>query len=216
VTLIVAPSGAGQVKMTGFEFVAARSNPAVLLSSIPQNWVTHSGWSENFGQPNLDFQSPVKPGSNAPPSMSGYSVYVLRSASKKFSPGSDTYTPQLAPGWTFDSAQMTSIGTPPSCPGVVTYKESFGFSQADMEKIMPDWTKVQRNAVRVDAADTSCSGFIPIAPPFVYWTYSNTTGSSYGLKIWAKGPRCTDPYTGMPQAQCIHNMQQCGTETCSN
>jgi len=216
VTLIVAPAGAGQVKMTGFEFVAARSNPAVLLSSIPQNWVTHSGWSENFGQPNLDFQSPVKPGSNAPPSMSGYSVYVLRSASKKFSPGSDTYTPQLAPGWTFDSAQMTSIGTPPSCPGVVTYKESFGFSQADMEKIMPDWTKVQRNAVRVDAADTSCSGFIPIAPPFVYWTYSNTTGSSYGLKIWAKGPRCTDPYTGMPQAQCIHNMQQCGTETCSN
>ncbi|WP_348263420.1 hypothetical protein P8935_02430 [Telmatobacter sp. DSM 110680] len=216
VTLIVAPAGAGQIKMTGFDFVAARSNPAVQLNSIPQNWVTHSGWSENFGQPNLDFQSPVIPGSNAPNSMAGYSVYILRSASKKFSPGTDFYTPQLASGWTFDSVQMTSIGTPPSCPGVVTYKESFGFSEANMEPMTPDWTKVQRNAVRVDGTDTSCSGFIPIAPPFVYWTYSNVTGSSYGLKIWAKGPRCTDPYTGLPQAQCMQNMQQCGTETCGN
>jgi hypothetical protein len=82
--------------------------------------------------------------------------------------------------------------------------------------MMPDWTKLQRNSVRVDGTDTSCSGFIPIAPPFIFWTYNNTTGSSYGLKIWARGPRCTDPYSGLPQGQCVQNMQQCGTETCSN
>jgi hypothetical protein len=216
VTLIVVPAGAAEIKMAGFEFVAARSNPAVLLNSIPQNWVTHSGWSETFGQPNLDFQSPVIPGSNAPSSVSGYSVYVLRSDKNKFSPGTDTYTPQLASGWTFDSAQVSSLGTPPSCPGVVTYKQSFGFSGADMTPMMPDWTRLQRNSVRVDGTDTSCSGFIPIAPPFVFWTYSNATGSSYALKIWAKGPRCTDPYTGLPQGQCMQNMQQCGTETCGN
>ena len=170
------PAGGAQIKATGFEFVAARSNPAVLLQSIPKSWVSHSGWTGNFVNPVLDFQSPVAPGTNAPQNMTGYSVYVLRSNNRKFSPGTDEYDPQLASGWTFDSVQMTSITTPPSCPVVVTYKESFGSPGfAEMIPMSPDWTKLQRHGVRVIGSDTSCSGFIPIAPPFVFWTYSDAT-----------------------------------------
>jgi hypothetical protein len=133
---------------------------------------------------------------------------------KKFSPGSDYYTPQLATGWTIDSVQMTTYGFPPSCPGVVTYKQTFGSAFANLSGMEPDWTHLQRDGIHVDASDTSCSGFIPIAPPFVYYTYSDSTGSAYGLKVWARGPRCTDPYSGQPVQQCIQNVQMCGSETC--
>lgn len=214
VTLIVSPVGAGQIKATGFEFVAARSNPAVFLSTIPKSWFTYSGWSGSFVNPTANIQSP--PGAYAPSSLQGYSVYVSRSYDKKFSPGSDMISSSLAPGWTLDSVQMTQVGFPPSCPGVVTYKQTFGIAEAYMIGATPDWTKIQGHGIRVDGSDTSCSGFIPIAPPFVYWTYSDYTGSAYALKIWAKGPRCTDPYSGQPAQQCMQNMQQCGTETCSN
>jgi hypothetical protein len=216
VTLIVAPAGAGQIKATGFEFVAARSNPPVLLQAVPKSWLGYSGWTGGAGIEPVNFQSPVNPGNSSPSSMAGNTVYVSRSDNQKFSSGTDYYTPTLAPGWTLDSTQMTTVANPPSCPGVVTYKQTFGFSQADMTPLQPDWTKVPRHGLHVDASDTSCSGFIPIAPPFIFWTYANATGSAYGLKIWAVGPRCTDPYTGLPAAQCMQNMQQCGTETCSN
>ncbi len=216
ISLIVAPVGTAQIKASGFEFIAARSNPAVLLNSVPQSWLSNSGWSGGFTNPTMKYVSPVIAGSNAPMWLAGYSVFVTRSSNKKFSPGADTLTPQMAPGWTFDSVQMISVNVPPSCPPVNTYKQTFGTAQASMFPITPDWTKLQRQGVHVDGSDISCSGFIPIAPPLVYYTYSDSTGSAYGLKIWAKGPRCTDPYSGAPQLQCVRNLQQCGTESCGN
>lgn len=215
VSLVIAPVGSGEIKATGFEFVAARSNPPVLLSSIPKAWLSSSGWNGSFVNPALDIESPVTPGSNAPKSLKGYTVYVVRKSNHKFSPGTDMYNPQLAPGWTFDSVQLAVLTFPPSCPGVVTYRQTFGTAAANLSALPPDWTKTQRSAVRISGYDTSCSGFIPIAPPLIYSTYSDSTGSAYGIKVWVSGPRCTDPFTGVPDPQCISNMQHCGQQFCN-
>ncbi len=213
VSLVVAPVGTAPIKTPGFRFIAARSGP-VFLPKIPQSWLTHSGWMGQWVPPVLTYVSPVTPGNGVPAAMAGMSVYVQRWLNKKFSPGTDYFTPQLASGWTIASVGSLLASAPPSCPGVVTYKQTFGQVLIDYFPMQPDWTHLKRSGVQVNGADTTCSGFVPL-PPFTFSTYSDATGSAYALKIWARGPRCTDPYNGQPQQQCIQNVRMCGNETCN-
>ncbi len=214
VSLVVAPLGTAPIKTPGFRFVAARSGP-VFLPNIPQPWLTHSGWMGQWVPPTLTYVSPVAGNKNVPSAFAGMSVYIVRSLNKKFSPGTDVFTPQLAPGWTIASVGSLISSAPPSCPGVVTYQQTFGQFFIGLTALTPDWTHLKRSGVRVSGADTSCSGFVPLVPPFGFSTYSDLSGSAYALKIWARGPRCTDPYSGQPQQQCIQNVRMCGQETCN-
>src|SRR5207245_5987312 len=66
VSLVITPAGAAQIKASGFKFVAARSDPAVFLPSIPQAWWSHSGWSSTWGAPVRRYFSPVTPGGYVP------------------------------------------------------------------------------------------------------------------------------------------------------
>ncbi|MGZ7077276.1 MAG: hypothetical protein ACXVJL_14855 [Candidatus Angelobacter sp.] len=214
VSLVVAPPNGQQIKVGGFKFYAVRSEPAVLLPSIPQAWA----WLSMEGGNVLDkveaqnevtvYLSPVT--SDAPPSAQGTTVYVSRwDAGTKFKPVSDLFFfDKLAAGWNTDSFQVLPFDKPPGCLGVVTYRETFGTWD-------PEWNG---DNIRINWADTSCSGFIPEPPvfPLVVSTYSNITGSAYALNVWARGPRCTDAYTGQLQQQCVQNVRNCGKETCGH
>jgi hypothetical protein len=212
VSLVVAPPNGQQIKIGGFKFYAVRSDPAVLLRSLPQEWA----WLSMEGGNVLNkteaqnevtvYLSPVT--SSAPPSAQGTTVYVARwDAGTKFKPVSDLFFfDKLAPGWNTDSFQVLPFDNPPGCPGVVTYKETFGTWD-------PEW---DGDNIRINWPDISCSGFIPEPPvfPLVVTTYSNVTGSAYALNVWARGPRCTDAYTGQLQQQCVQNVRNCGKENC--
>jgi len=209
VSLVIAPAGAAQMKAPGFKFMAARSDPAVLLPSIPSSWAKLqlvnaklNTFASNPVQPY--YQSTASAGS-VPQVASGSSVYVSRYFEHKFSPGSDYYDfSQLASGWTTDSMQFSSYDED-SCPWVVTYKQSFG-------NAFPEWSG---DNIKVFWSDTSCSGFMPhliLGIPAAI--YADHTGSYYALNVWVRGPRCTDPYSGKAQPQCMQNVQMCGNETC--
>jgi hypothetical protein len=189
VSLVVAPVNKPQLKATGFKFAAARSDPAVLLPSIPPFWVMLSKLSaENGAKPNLRYFSPVTPNDYVAQDAVGTSVYVERDLNQKFLTGIDSYENfNLAHGWDLDSVQWFTYDAPPLCPGIITYNQTFGSMQTA-------WTDC---GFVVHGADTSCSGFVPLLPPIVS-AYQNNTGSAYALNIWARGPRCTDPFTGKP------------------
>jgi hypothetical protein len=178
VSLVVAPVNKPQLKATGFKFAAARSDPAVLLPSIPPSWVMPSKLSaENGAKPNLRYPSPVTPNDYVAQDAVGTSVYVERDLNQKFLTGIDSYENfNLAQGWDLDSVQWFTYDAPPLCPGIITYKQTFGSMQTA-------WT--DRGFV-VHGADTSCSGFVPLLPPIVS-AYQNNTGSAYALNIWARG-----------------------------
>ncbi len=214
VSLVIAPVNGQQIKGNGFKFYAVRSDPAVLLTSIPQSWVWLSIVGGNIldhvQQPNVDieYSSPVI--SDDPPDAQGWSAYVGRGNDNgKFDPLADYYSFYMAPGWSTDSFQLLPFDRPPGCGGVVTYKQTFGTWD-------PEWDV--GDAIRVNWADTSCSGFVPQPPvfPLFVTTYSNVTGSAYALKVWARGPRCTDLYSGKLQQQCVQNVRNCGNETCGH
>jgi len=216
VSLIVAPVNGQQIKANGFKFYAVRSDPAVLLPSIPQNWIWFSivgGNVVNFiQQPNvqINYSSPVT--SNDPPDAQGWSAYIGRwDSSDKFDPLADIYWFPMATGWDTDSFQLLTFDQPPGCGGVVTYRQTFGTWD-------PEWDGPNQSNIRVNWADTSCSGFVPQPPifPLIVTTYSNVSGSAYALKVWARGPRCTDLYSGALQPQCVQNVRSCGSETCGH
>ena len=214
VSLVIVPPNAQQIKLSGFKFYAVRSDPAVLLPSIPQDWAWLSMQGGNVlfkveAQNEVTaYLSPVT--SDAPPSAQGTTAYVARwDAGSKFQPVSDLFFfDKLAPGWNTDSFQLLPFDRPPNCLGVVTYKETFGTWD-------PEW---DGDNIRINWADTSCSGFIPEPPlfPLVVSTYSNITGTAYALNVWARGPRCTDAYTGQLQQQCVQNVRNCGKESCGH
>jgi hypothetical protein len=203
VSLVIAPAGAAQMKAPGFKFMAARSDPAVLLPSIPSSWAKLQPVSVTL--PNHFYPQTVPVSYSSPanvPQATGDSAFVSRYFGQKFPTGADNYDfSQLASGWTTDSMQLLTFDGN-YCPWVVTYKESFG-------NAFVEWIG---DNIRVFWSDTSCSGFLP--DPFTPLNYSNRTGSYYALNVWARGPRCTDPYNGKPQAQCIQNVINCGNETC--
>jgi len=206
VSLVIAPAGAAQMKAPGFKFMAARSDPAVLLSSIPSSWAKLQPVSVTL--PNHFYPQTVPVSYSSPanvPQATGDSAFVSRYFDHKFSPGSDYYDfSQLASGWTTDSMQFSSYDED-SCPWIVTYKQSFG-------NAFPEWSG---DNIKVFWSDTSCSGFMPhpiLGIPAAI--YADHTGSYYALNVWVRGPRCTDPYSGKAQPQCIQNVQMCGNETC--
>jgi hypothetical protein len=208
VSLVIAPTQAPQIKAMGFKFVAARSDPAVLLPSIPSSWVKLAqvnAQNTNFNPPKVPpvYSSPAGGGS-IPQAATGDSAYVSRFYTAKFPYGADWFLfNQLAPGWTTDSMQFSNYDQD-VCPYIVTYKQTFGNAFAE-------WVG---DNIHVFWEDTSCSGFMPGPLGFPMAVYSNHTGSYYALNVWVRGPRCTDPYTDNPQQKCIQNVKQCGNETC--
>lgn len=208
VSLVISPAQAPQIKAMGFKFVAARSDPAVLLPSIPSSWVDLqqvTAQNKQFNPPKVSasYSSPAAGGS-VPQAANGDSAYVSRYFGAKFPEGADWYHfNHLASGWTTDSMQFSSYDED-SCPWVVTYKQTIGNGFAE-------WIG---DDIRVWWANISCSGFMPSPLGIPLATYSNHTGSYYALDVWVRGPRCTDPFTGNPQQKCIQNVKQCGNETC--
>ncbi len=208
ISLVIAPAQAPQIKATGFKFMAARSDPAVLLPSIPSSWVDLqkvTAQVKQFNPPTVpaNYSSPAA-GGLVPPAANGDSAYVSREFAAKFTEGGDWYHfNHLASGWTTDSMQFSSYDED-SCPYIVTYKETIG--KASAEWIGDD--------IRVWWANTSCSGFMPSPLGIPLAVYTNHTGSYYALNVWVRGPRCTDPLTGNAQQKCIQKVKQCGNETC--
>jgi hypothetical protein len=211
VSLVIAPAQAAQIKASGFKFMAARSDPAVLLPQIPASWAklqkVNAKINNFVSNPvNPAYLSPVNR-SPAPPDANGDSAYVSREyPGHQFPEGGDVYDfSHLAPGWTTDSMQLFSYDQD-SCPYVLTYRHTFGtaFSEWLGDNIRVWWTT------------TSCSGFYP--NPFLggipSYTYSNNTGLYYALNVWVRGPRCTDPHTGSAQQKCMQNVISCGSENC--
>ena len=213
VSLVVAPVNGQQMKTNGFKFYAVRSDPAVLLPSIPQAWALLSIAGGNVlttvQEQNVvtAYLSPVGP--DAPKNTQGWTVFVERwNGHGKFAPLADFFFfNKLTPGWNTDSFQTITFD-PAACLGVVTYRQTFGTWD-------PEW---QGDDIRMNWADTSCSGFVPQPPVFPLFvsTYSDVTGSAYALNVWVRGPRCTDPYTGKLQQQCVQNVRTCGSETCGH
>jgi hypothetical protein len=203
VSLVIAPANTPQMKAPGFKFMAARSDPAVLLPSIPSSWAKLQPVSVTLPPHFYPQTVPVTYSSPANvPEATGDSAFVSRYFGQKFPTGADNYDfSQLAPGWTTDSMQLVTYDDDP-CPWVVTYKENFG-------NAFGEWIG---DNIRVFWSDTSCSGFLPY--PLWPLNYSNRTGSYYALNVWVRGPRCTDPYTDKLAQKCIQSMQQCGNETC--
>jgi hypothetical protein len=212
VSLVVAPVKGQEIKAGGFQFYAVRSDPAVLLPYIPQNWVWLSAVGGNVinvvNQPNvgIKYSSPVT--SDDPSDAQGWTVYVGRWSNSKFDPLEDYFHFYLATGWTTDSFQPLLYDNPVGCGGVVTYRQSFGTWDPEFDG----------NDIRVHWTDMSCSGFVPQPPvfPLIVTTYTDNTASQYALKVWVRGPRCTDPYSGKLQPQCVQNVRSCGSETCGH
>jgi hypothetical protein len=205
IALVLAPGNAPELKATGFHFIAARSDPAVLLPSLP------SSWSQNSPASPL-YSSPVTPnGTDIPSAAAGMTVYVARANQSNANGNVDIFTfNNLAPGWTTDSAQLDSYDIS-HCPGTVTYRKSISSYQVS-------WT--EENNLLVNSAYTTCSGFIleppPPFPPVYAHTYSNLTASAYSLDVWVRGPRCTDPFSGAPLVSCQQNLRTCGKEQCGS
>lgn len=209
VTLVVAPVNAAQIKAAGFRFYAARSNPPVLLTSIRQHWAQLARMSVQGGE--MYFFVPSSTNPYVPKAALGASLYLARGTDgQKFAPGSDffDFRKNLAPGWRTDTFQLMTFDSPPTCGGVVTYRQTFGTWHADQEN----------GNIRVNWAETSCSGFVPKPPimPLFVMTYTDQSASAYALKVWARGPRCTDPQSGQPIQQCIQNVHMCGKESCGH
>jgi hypothetical protein len=215
VALVIASTNSPQIKVSGYKFYATRSDPAVFLDSIPQSsaWLRGLAGSNTFvpvktGNFVTEYISPVPNNAPVPKAALGTTLYVSRwDGHSKFQPVSDLFFIQgLAPGWDGDSFQVLTFNQPPSCPGVVTYNQTFGAWNWYWEV----------DDIRVDWPDTSCSGFVPEPPVFPLFvsTYSNMTGSAYAMNVWVRGPRCTDPHTGKPQQKCIQNVHSCGSDTC--
>lgn len=198
VSLVLQGVNGQQTKIDGLKFYAARSRQSTLLSSIPTNWVNLSPTPGNH------FYSPVVANQYVASSAVGSSAAVYRYQGHKFSPGGDDYDlSHLAPGWGVGAALQgpaVQLFTYPveGCPGIVTYHEVFGAFHAH-------WTPHQ---VHVDWADSTCTSFVP-PPCGIVGCYSNDqTVSAYALKIYINGPRCTDPYKGVPDQLCIQRVKQ--------
>ena len=180
VTLAIIPKSGTEMKAVGFGFYAARET--VALSFIPSSWVKLAVSTNGFTTAGIDYKSPPDSGSEA----AGATAYVHRFMSKKFSFDHDTYDfSQLPPGWATDSMQLFTYDDG-LCPGVVTYKQSFGTSTAY-------WDRFNPNKIYVGWAPIACSGFWPPPPLPPLNIYKDRTSSAYAIKVWVNGPRGTTP-----------------------
>jgi hypothetical protein len=198
VSLVLQGAQGQQTKVDGLKFYAARSRQPILLNSIPNSWVKLAPIAGN------QFFSPVIANQYVASSAAGSTAAVYRHQGNKFSPGGDDYDfSHLAPGWGVGAAPQgpaVQVFAYPfeGCPGIVTYHEVFGAYHAH-------WSAHQ---VHVDWADYTCSSFVP-PPCGIVGCYSNNqTVSAYALKVYVNGPRCTDPYKGLPDQLCIQRVKQ--------
>ncbi len=198
VSLVLQGAHGQQTKIDGLKFYAARGRQPVLLSSIPRNWANLAPMA------GIQFFSPIVANQNVASSAAGSTAAVYRYQGNKFSPGGDDYDfSHLAPGWAIGNAPKgpaAQVFAYPfeGCPGIVTYHEVFGAYKAH-------WTAHQ---VHVDWADYTCTSFVPPPCGIVGCYTNNLTVSAYALKVYVNGPRCTDPYKGLPDQSCIQRVNQ--------
>lgn len=173
--LVVQLADGGQVQLSGCRFIAVRAEP-VALKILPASWVVFTTAGGNRPLPQLEFVSPPIGGEEIPRRAENMSALVIRSDSKAFEGGSDTYDlSALNPGWLVESIRIQKYAA--SCPGDVTRTSDSG-----------EWsTTFHESGFTLRWASTTCSSFIP--PRFQF----GMSWSEYAIKLWLTGPVGTEP-----------------------
>jgi hypothetical protein len=203
--LVVQRADGRQVEASGYKFYAARQT--VPLHSIPAGTIELEEARYGFNSPvPATSKSPVsQAGGIVPSDAVGKTLLVYRLDSHKFTGQHGdiiNLKGRMARGWLLASVQPFYYEEI-NCPGIVTYKGTLGSW---------NWQWAQDGVIHGQFAATTCSGYIPPAPPFCFSPfgcgYNDHTGSVYALTLWVSGPRCTDPYTGQPDQGCIQRVRQ--------
>jgi hypothetical protein len=171
VTLVIYPAKGRRIEMPGAAFVSARDTPK-LLTIIPSSWVKLDASRTRFRSVNqLEYVSPPVKGEDVPEDAIGTSAFVVRSDSKKFAPGKDTFDlSHLLNGWVIHHVEPQIYSV--SCPGLTTGAESLGQWRFDHDA----------HTVTTIWARDCCASYVP--PLFSF----NICASQYALKIWVTGP----------------------------
>ena len=197
VSFVVQRADGNNQKIDNLKFYAVRGVPQQ-LASVEQESIHLDAVTSGFKSIASFSYTPVLSSMPVPQEALGNTVFVHRFATEKYAPGTDYFGfNQLKTGWRTDSFQVSTFDA--SCPWIVTYKQEFGATTAQF---------YEGDNIQVNWSDISCSGFAPPPCGFVGCYYSNNTSQSYALKIWLKGPRCTNPYNGQPDQACIQRIKQ--------
>lgn len=203
--LVVQRADGKQAEASGYKFYAARQT--LPLHSVPAGTIELEKARYGFNSPvPATSKSPLtQAGGVVPSDAVGKTLLVYRLDSHKFaSQRGDVISlkGRMARGWLLASVQPFYYEEI-NCPGIVTYKGTLGSW---------NWQWAQDGVIHGTFAATTCSGYIPPAPPLCFSPfgcgYNDHTGSVYALTLWVSGPRCTDPYTGQPDQGCIQRVRQ--------